>query len=396
MDLQFFHSIADISIDQWNQLWPTNYPFSQHGFFSALEESGSIGGKTGWYPLYLALIDNQKVKAAMPLFIKSHSYGEYVFDWAWANAYSQAGIEYYPKIISAIPFTPSTGHRIGFHSDLSNSEQEDAVTLFLSNIKEYIKNKNYSGFHCLFPATKTIPSLKAAEFSHREGYQFHWFNDNNGKVFESFDEFLETFSSRKRKTLKKERRRVTEQNIHIAMKEAHELTEQEWHTFYQLYHYTYLKRSGATGYLGEEFFQLAAKALPKQILVACAYLDNEFVAAALYFRDESTLYGRYWGSKLELDCLHFEACYYQGIEYAIKHKLKRFDPGAQGEHKIQRGFTPIKTCSYHWLAHPQFNEAIKHFLKEESAHTNAYIQDARSYLPFKEGIKTVDVDFLLK
>ena len=396
MDLQFFHSISDLSAQQWDSLWPDSYPFTQHGFFHALEKSQSIGRQTGWMPLYLVLIDKQILKAAMPLFLKGHSYGEYVFDWAWANAYAQAGLEYYPKLISAIPFTPSTGHRMGFHPTLAEAEKSEIYASFLSAIKNYSEHKNLSGFHCLFPVKNAIGYLEDSGLFRREGYQFHWFNNHDGELFESFDEFLETFSSRKRKTLKKERRRVDEQNIKIVMKEARDLSDSEWQIFYQLYHTTYLKRSGGTGYLGEDFFQLAAKALPTQILVACAYLENQFVAAALYFRDETTLYGRYWGSRIDLDCLHFEACYYQGIEYAIKHKLKRFDPGAQGEHKIQRGFTPIKTCSYHWLAHPQFSHAIKNFVREEAAHNNSYVQDARSYLPFKEGVEVVTTNILLE
>ena len=407
MDIQFVSTIKQIDEQQWNTLWPSDYPFTQYAFFNALEESKSIGHQSGWQPLYLIALnetgaaDQPQLKAAMPLFIKMHSYGEYVFDWSWANAYAQAGLEYYPKLINAVPFTPSTGHRIGFSETLSAEAKQDLFSLFIDTIQTFSLKQKLSGFHSLFPEKSAVQlfgqkqHLEQKQFYRRDGYQFHWFNEHEGQLFNSFDHFLQTFSSRKRKTIRKERQKVQQQNLTIIMKEAHELDESEWDTFYHLYHHTYLKKSGSTGYLGKDFFHLIARSLPKQVLVACTYIDDEFVAAALYFRDKTTLYGRYWGSVVDIDGLHFEACYYQGIEYAIKHGLKRFDPGAQGEHKIQRGFTPIKTCSYHWLSHPGFHRAIEDFLIEETKHVDAYIKDARTYLPFKEGTEPVTPDCLI-
>ena len=346
-------------------------------------------------PHYVASLKNGKIQCVLPLYIKQHSYGEYVFDWSWANAYAQSGLNYYPKLLNAIPFTPATGPRIGFAPTLDETQKSTIVDTLFKWVRKYANEHHFSGLHCLFPQHNDLQKMANCGLLQRTGYQFHWFNRAN-TPYNNFDDFLSEFVSRKRKSLKKERCKVGEQNIRIEMKRGEELSQHEWDIFYALYHHTYLKRSGNAGYLGRDFFHLLAKTMPTQILVACAYEEDDFIAAAFYLRDQQNLYGRYWGSKKDIDGLHFEACYYQGIEYAIAHQLKRFDPGAQGEHKIQRGFTPIRTTSYHWLAHPQFHEAIDHFLIEESQHVEQYITDSRNYLPFKEGIKLVDRDILVK
>lgn len=392
MEVSFLTSITQITAADWDALWPTQYPFTQHAFFKALELSNSINAQdvpdTGWQTAHLTVTQNQRPIAAMPLFVKTHSYGEYVFDWSWADAYHQAGLEYYPKLLNAIPFTPATGPRIGFAKDLNAEQKLDCEKTIIKGIQDYLKERHMSGFHSLFPQDSRI--FENANFTERQGYQFHWFNQD----FKDFDDFLNHFSSRKRKNLKKERQKVFSQDLDIHMRNASELTTEEWDTFYALYHRTYLKRSGRTGYLGPDFFHRLAEAFPQQVLVCSAHHQNNMIAAALYLRDEDTLYGRYWGTQIDLDGLHFECCYYQGIEYAIKNKLKRFDPGAQGEHKIQRGFTPIKTRSYHWLTHPSFNGAISQFTEQEIRHINAYIKDTRTLMPFKEGIETVADDHL--
>ncbi|WP_086929541.1 GNAT family N-acetyltransferase [Agarilytica rhodophyticola] len=392
MEVKFHQSIAQIAAQDWDALWQTKYPFTQHAFFKALEESNSVdtAGKqnTGWQPKHLSIEENGKIIAVMPLFVKGHSYGEYVFDWSWADAYHQAGIEYYPKLLNAIPFTPATGPRIGFSKDLSNEQKQSCNTAIIEAIKNCLKEENMSGFHSLFPQDNS--TFEQARFTERQGYQFHWFNQG----FKDFDDFLNSFSSRKRKNLKKERQKVFSQDLDIRMRHADELTTEEWNKFYALYHRTYLKRSGRTGYLGPDFFHRLGHEFPQQVLVCSAHHQNNMIAAALYLRDEDTLYGRYWGTQIDLDGLHFECCYYQGIEYAIQHQLKRFDPGAQGEHKIQRGFTPIKTRSYHWLSHPSFNGAINEFTQQEIQHINAYIKDTRTLMPFKEGVETVEEDYL--
>lgn len=391
----FLHSIADVDSKTWNGLWSSNYPFIQHAFLLALEASGSTTEKTGWKPCHLVIKDGKNVIAAMPLYEKTHSYGEYVFDWAWADAYHQAGFNYYPKLINAIPFTPATGPRIAITQDLQGAEKNACIGLINNALQEHLHQIKGSSFHSLFPNQESCQALLPLKFSERQACQFHWFNQG----YKTFDDFLETFNSRKRKNIKKERKKIIHENIVHYLRSAHEISNDEWEKFYKLYHLTYFKRSGRQGYLNLDFFIRIAKSMPEKILLASAHkhsTDNDMLAAALYFLDENTLYGRYWGSSVDIDGLHFETCYYQGIEYAIAHGLQRFDPGAQGEHKIQRGFIPIKTCSFHSLTHAEFQTAVENFVTEEREHNNAYCEDARDCLPFKEGIKITPSDVLLK
>ncbi|WP_075187149.1 GNAT family N-acetyltransferase [Teredinibacter haidensis] len=394
MQARFLTSISELSEEQWSALWSTDYPFISHAFLSVLEDSGCTTVKTGWLPCHLILEEHNTLLAAMPLYQKEHSYGEYVFDWGWADAYHRAGLNYYPKLLCAIPFTPATGPRVGFSAGLTSQDKNSCMEIMEAAIQKRLGEIGGSGFHCLFPSSENRALFDAGNTVERQGCQFHWFNDG----YKNFDEFLASFSSRKRKNIKRERQKVGEQNIVHQMRLAKMLPEQDWQLFYQLYQNTYLKRSGHSGYLSEQFFQEMAAQLPDQVLLCSAHessLENPMVAAALYFKDSTTLYGRYWGAKTEMDGVHFETCYYQGIEYAIDQGLKRFDPGAQGEHKIQRGFTPIKTCSFHFIKHPQFFEAVKGFVAEEKQHNQQYCQEARTLLPFKEGEKTIDDSVLL-
>lgn len=390
---RFIHSIFDIDADAWNAMWPSNYPFSQHAFFAALETSKSTSVATGWQPCHLlGFDDTDTLCIAMPLFIKSHSYGEYVFDWAWADAYQRHGLDYYPKIVNAIPFTPATGPRIGFAKHITANQQTYFSIELINQIKSKLAEIGGSSFHCLFPDGQSINALKQPSLLERHGCQFHWFNQN----YTSFEHYLEHFISRKRKMIRKERKKVREHNLHIEMKTATEIDPQEWDVFYLLYHRTYMKRSGRAGYLGKEFFTELAKHMPEQLILATVKRDGETIAGAVYFKDDQTLYGRYWGAIEDIDGLHFETCYYLGIEYAIDHGLQRFDPGAQGEHKIQRGFHAVKTCSFHHVLHEGFHEAVEEFLQNEKPHNEAYIQDARNYLPFSAEHPEVNMCYLLE
>ena len=393
MHFQFISSIFDIDAHAWDATWQTRYPFTQHAFFAALETSHSINGQTGWQSCHLLGFDNQKkLCVAMPLFIKTHSYGEYVFDWAWADAYQNNGFNYYPKIINAIPFTPATGPRIGFADHISTEEHGALTAQLIEQIHTKLADIQGSSFHCLFPDAQAIHVLEKTPMLRREGCQFHWFNQN----YTSFDHYLEHFLSRKRKMIRKERKKVHALNLHIEMKTAAETDSSDWHTFYALYHRTYLKRSGRPGYLGKEFFISLAQSMPDQLVLATVKRDDEIIAGAVYFKDENTLYGRYWGTMEDIDGLHFETCYYRGIEYAIEHGLQRFDPGAQGEHKIQRGFHSIKTCSYHHLLHDGFQHAVAEFLVNEKTHNDAYILDARNYLPFNTEHPHIDSNCVMR
>jgi len=343
---------------------------------AALEDSKSCSRETGWQPYHASLWEDDLLIAAMPLYLKNHSYGEYVFDWAWADAYQRNNREYYPKLITCIPFTPASGPRI-----LSAKPLEQVLPIFVEAIQGEALRLGCSSWHCLFPHSDVHNLLTERSISARLGSQFHWFN----RDYENFDDFLSTFTSRKRKNLRKERQKVAAQGITLEVKTGDTVSADEWLLFYQLYHRTYFKRSGRQGYLSEAFFELLAENMPEQLVMVIASHDDRKVAAALCFRDSDTLYGRYWGCSEEFDFLHFETCYYQGIEFAIREGLQRFDPGAQGEHKIQRGFEPVQTFSNHWIVAEDFRAAVGGFLIREREGVLGYIADAEGYLPFKKG-----------
>ncbi|TQV82572.1 N-acetyltransferase [Exilibacterium tricleocarpae] len=377
MQAEFIDSIDTVAPAAWQALWSTDYPFTRHGFLAALEHSGSTSAATGWQPCHLLLKQGQELVAALVLFKKLHSYGEYVFDWAWADAYQRSGLSYYPKLVTAIPFTPATGPRLGIAAGVDRAEVQRHM---FAALKEKAQQWRVSSWHCLFPEPELSVQLQAQQFSRRRGCQFHWFN----RGYENFEDFLSSFTSRKRKSLNRERRRVREQQIELEVRSGGEISDAEWRQFYEFYHLTYFKRSGRQGYLGPDFFPALAKTMPEQIVMVMARHHGDLVAAALNFRDRHTLYGRYWGCRAEFDTLHFEACYYQGIDYAIAEGLQKFDPGAQGEHKIQRGFTPVATWSNHWIADRRFRMAIDDFLQRENVSVEQYMASARGYLPFKQ------------
>ncbi len=376
MYARFISSVNLIDSNTWNQVCGVDYPFLRHEFFSALENSGSTIAETGWGPHHLVIEDNEQIIGIMPLFIKTHSYGEYVFDWSWADAYHQHGIAYYPKLLSAIPFTPATGPRWGICDTV---DHDYVLTFMLQSIVDQCEQQHYSSFHVLFTSTEDSRRLQTQSLATRTGCQYHWFNQD----YQHFDDFLSTFNSRKRKNLKKERRKVTEQGISLTIKTGSEITAKDWDNFYLFYHMTYIKRSGREGYLTPEFFPMLATTMADQLVLIQAQQGDKAIAAALCFQSSDTLYGRYWGCQQEFDFLHFETCYYQGIEYAIEKNLAYFDPGAQGEHKIQRGFTPIKTYSNHWIGHLQFRDAVNRFLDNEHQHIDEHINEMHSLLPFK-------------
>ncbi|HUH38832.1 MAG TPA: GNAT family N-acetyltransferase [Spongiibacteraceae bacterium] len=376
IEAAFLDDIGRIGAADWNALAGTDYPFTRHEFLSALERSGSVSERSGWTPQHLLLRRDAKLVAVMPVYVKSHSYGENVFDWSWAEAYQRHGMNYYPKLVAAIPFTPATGPRLC----VAEGESRAALTRVAAQaLLTRAEALSASSTHVLFPDLEASAQWQDAGFSCRWGAQYHWFNQG----FASFDAFLETFSARKRKTLRRERRIVAEQGVELEVLSGPRLREEHWAAFYRFYQLTYAKRSGHGGYLTPGFFAALASDLADQVVMVLARQGGEYVAGALNLRSSDTLYGRYWGCTRELDCLHFEACYYQGIDYCIAHGLKRFDPGAQGEHKIQRGFTPIKTYSNHWIAHPGFRSAIDRVLVEEQGYIEEYLVEAATMLPFK-------------
>ncbi len=375
--MEFLTSLENISEQEWNAITGTDYPFLRHEFLWGLEQTGCVTAETGWQPCHAIIREEQgRVIALLPLYLKSHSYGEYVFDWSWADAWQRNGLAYYPKLVSAIPFTPATGPRLCISHEYNS---DDIWPVVLSAIKNLAKQRRLSSWHLLFPEEIEATKLVREGLHLRTATQFHWYNDG----FSCFDDFLSTFNSRKRKSLRRERKSVDQQGFEFQTLAGPEITRVQWEQFYHFYQHTYAKRSGHGGYLSKEFFTQTAASLGEQVILILAHLDNEPVAGALFFRSEDTLYGRYWGCVREYDYLHFEACYYRGIEYCIDHGLKKFDPGAQGEHKIQRGFRPVRTYSNHWIADPGFSQAIADFTVEEQAHIEEYLQQTTAQLPFK-------------
>ncbi len=382
-EISFVDSIAEIGKEAWNELVGTDNPFTRYEFLHALEQSGCTTVATGWAPHHVAVYAvkrnkseaSRTLQAIMPLYLKTNSWGEYVFDWSWANAYKNYGFEYYPKFVSAIPFTPSVGHRLFVREPESRVR---FTKLIHDKVIEEAELIGASSWHILFPTADEHDDFERLGISSRIGSQFHWYN----KGYESFDDFLNALNSRKRKSIRKERQNVREQNIRFKISEGGEIDEHQWRNFTRFYESTYMMR-GMQGYLNQEFFQILSSTMPEKLFMISAEQDGKDIAAALFFKSSDTLFGRYWGSARDQQFLHFETCYYQGQDYCIERGLKSFDSGAQGEHKIQRGFEPIVTHSNHWIGNKGFADAIENFLKEERPHIKHYIQQARSLLPYK-------------
>ncbi len=374
MVIKQINSMSDVNADCWNNLVQNNDPFVRHEFLLALERSESISEKKGWQSRHLLVFEQQELIAAMPLYLKHHSRGEYVFDQQWADAYYQAGMQYYPKWLNAIPFTPCQGQRILIKTGVDISV---VMQLCVDTIKAYSAQNNISSLHCLFPDATQISDLPK-DILIRVGVQFQWFNKN----YHDFDDYLQTFTSRQRKNINKERLKVTKQGIKLQRFSGAEVTEQQWQVFFQFYEMTYLKR-GQSAYLNIDFFKQLARSMPEQILLVLADNGQVYVGAALSFIGGDTLYGRYWGCYEEYHSLHFEACYYQGLEYCIENNKQIFDSGAQGEHKISRGFEPINTYSAHWILNPEFAKLIADFLQREQEIIQQYKQACLKQLPFK-------------
>lgn len=376
--VRFLNSLDSIAADDWNQVvGSSGYPFIRHQFLAALERSGCVGSsESGWLGEHALVERAGRLVAVMPLYRKLHSYGEYVFDWRWAEAYEHYGRRYYPKLVAAIPFTPATGPRFG----IVDGEDTQAVCHVLVNaLRERVVVEKLSSLHLLFPRAEQRDLLLQNGLSLRCGVQYHWFN----RGYACFDEFLSALSSRKRKGLRREREQVAQAGVTLRWLRGSEIDTSTWRTFHAFYQATYAKRSGHGGYLNRAFFESLGEGMGDQVLLLLAERDGEAVAGALYFRGDDTLYGRYWGCREEIAGLHFEACYYQGIDYCIRERLQRFDAGAQGEHKLLRGFEPVVTDSCHWIAEPAFRSAIDQFLQQERAQIENYLHDARELLPYR-------------
>lgn len=354
--------------------WPAaRHPFSRVQFLSTLETTGCATLETGWEP-YHQVYDEAVL---MPTYRKTHTYGEYVFDWAWADAYARMGRNYFPKLVTAIPFTPSVGPRL--IGSASAQLQATAINAWQDSLPERCQQAGVSGWHLLFPNADLLQYFREPEFIIRQGCQFHWHNQG----YRDFQDFLDAMTARRRKTIRKERRRVADANLDVRFVAGSDMKPEWLIAFIQCYQRTYLKR-GMPGYLSSEFFAELLVQQARDVYFCLAFRDHKVIAGALLFADNETLFGRYWGCLEEVDGLHFEVCYYQGIEFAIAQGLTRFDPGTQGEHKIARGFAPIATWSVHWLAEREIHELVRQHMRQERQQIERYMAEAATLLPFRQ------------
>jgi predicted N-acyltransferase len=374
--LRVTDKLGGIDAAEWDACAGTDNPFVSYGFLSALEDSRSASAKTGWLPQHLLLEDGAgKLIGAVPLYLKSHSWGEYVFDHSWADAYERAGGEYYPKLQAAVPFTPVPGPRLLVRPEAPAG----AADLLIQGLIEVATRHKVSSLHVTFPKEADWQRLGDAGFLQRVGQQFHWTNDG----YASFEDFLGRLNSRKRKQIRKERKAAVEGGITMRTLVGADITPRHWDAFHRFYLSTVDRKWGGA-YLTREFFELLPARLGEKIVLVVAERDGRTVAGALNLRGTDTLYGRNWGADDDYPFLHFEACYYRAIDFAIEHRLARVEAGAQGQHKIQRGYLPAETYSAHWIRDPGFRKAIAHFLDRERPAMRAEMAELATLSPFRQ------------
>ena len=381
MRLSVAESIEQVRPEDWDRVAGGHDPFLSHAFLHALERSGCACDSSGWSARHLLLhASDGRLAAAVPLYLKSHSFGEFVFDWAWADAYRRAGLRYYPKLVATVPFTPVTGTRML----VAAGEDRDAIRRQLIGAARDLADRlGASSLHWLFTTADDTAALETHGMMRRTGYQFHWHN----RGYRDFDDFLAGFSSQKRKKIRRERLQVREAGVETVLLTGDDLTPAHWERFYG-FHLATLRKHGAAPYLTPEFFQALGETLREHVVMVVARRGQDDVAAALNLRGADALYGRYWGGAQDIPGLHFETCYYRAIEYCIAAGIPRFEGGAQGSHKLARGFLPNMTFSAHWLRHPEFERAVADFLERERNGLEAHLDELNEHSPFKkdEGI----------
>ena len=355
---------------QWDAL-AQGHPLIRHAFLHALHETGCAAEKSGWTPQYLTLWEGKALAAAMPLYVKTHSYGEYVFDWAWADAYQRHGLDYYPKLLCAIPFTPCTTTRLLATTDT----QREAL---IAGALELAKDAQVSSLHVLFPTDSEAGLLDAAGMMPRKTVQFHWRNQG----YADFDAFLATMSHDKRKKIRQEWRKVRDAGVTYRWVRGADIDPALWKFWVRCYSHTY-RAHHSTPYLNLAFFERLGATMAENILLVVGSMQGDDVCASLCIHDHATLYGRYWGALGYSPGLHFETCYYQPLAFCIAQGIQTFEGGAQGEHKLARGFLPVETRSAHWLKQPQFADAVEQFLKRESAGIGRYVDELADHSPYK-------------
>lgn len=375
MESRIAAGITDLAACEWDALAPHGAPFVRHAFLAGLEQTGCVGGDTGWECAHVLLTDGRGLAAAAPTYLKAHSYGEFVFDFAWAQAYARAGLAYYPKLVVAVPFTPAAGPRLLVRPDLDRASVRRRL---LTQLESLARERGASSVHILFPDADDAAALDAAGWLGRRDCQFHWHN----RGYTSFEHYLAAFTAEKRKKARRERRRVAEMGIEFETWSGGQLTAARLDAVYALHRDTFL-RHGHEPYLTRAFFAHAARELGPALIVKAALWRGALVACAVFFRSADTLYGRYWGAAADFHSLHFETCYHQGIEYCIEQGLARFEPGTQGEHKIARGFEPAVTRSAHLLLDARLRAAIAAYLARERRAVDAYAAAVREHVPFR-------------
>ena len=364
---------SDVDARAWDALLARagGSPFMRHAFLVAQHESGSAVRDTGWSPQFVTLWRDGELEAACPLYLKSHSYGEYVFDWAWANAYEQHGLRYYPKALTAVPFTPVPGPRL-----LARDAQARAA--LVRSVLTWCRQKKASSWHLLFGTDEDVAACSEAGMMLRHTVQFHWINAR----YADFDAFLASLTQEKRKKIRQERRKVAAAGVTFRHAQGAAITREDWDFFYRCYERTYLEH-GNPPYLTRDFFHRMATAMPENWLLFIAERDGKRIASSLIAIADGVAYGRYWGALQRVDCLHFEACYYQPLAWCIANGFSRFEGGAQGEHKMARALMPVKTTSAHWLAHPAFADAVEQFLQREGRGIENYLEHLEARSPFR-------------
>ena len=375
--LKYHRAIKDIAASEWNALLGGNdNPFVSFAFLDALESSGTIRESYGWQPLHLALYDAQgNLCAACPSYLKHNSHGEFIFDWAWAQAYAQHGLDYYPKLLCAVPYSPVTGPRLLARND-------SAKRALIVAMQQSCSELSLSSAHANFLELEDAALFREAGWLARTDIQFHWKNPPAEKKWRNFADFIGAMSAKKRKNILQERAKVAKAGLHIERRTGAELSAGHWAQIHALYQLTFDSK-GNTPALTKAFFLDFAARSPAQVLAVLAFdSSNTMIAMALFFRSSSTLYGRYWGASVEIPGLHFECCYYQGIEFCLEHGLDTFEPGAQGEHKLARGFLPTQTHSSHFIVDRRFRDGIARHLAEERRQRDAYQAELLRHSPY--------------
>lgn len=364
--LEVISSLSEIDKEEWNNLTEGN-PFVSFGFLNNLESTDCLGPQ-GWYPQHITFHDEkQGLVAAVPLFIRDNSYGEFVFDWAWADAYNRAGGKYYPKIVSASPFSPVSGPRLLVKNSIT--DKEPLQRALIKAVTSLCQSNNLSSWHSLFPKENEIQLYRDSELLIRVGCQYHWFNEG----FETFDDFLGSLKSKRRKEIRRERKAAAQEELTFEVAVGGSITDEQWSAFHQFYCSTFHRKWGEPR-LTRDFFYSLSETPDMMPVLFLAKNDREYVAGAFGVQGPNSLYGRHWGCSEHYNMLHFELCYYRTIEYCIENRLDTLDAGAQGEHKLQRGFKTVKTFSAHWINDTRFRSAVANFLSEETRAIDAYVE----------------------